>query len=151
MSNLEAYKNTLIDSAEVGNLEKLEKLFEQKYSNLDRTVFSQAFYKCCCSYKLVGDHYNCLNLLLRKKADINWRYPASGLTPLMIACKKGYIDMVKFLIDAGANVSKVDIKHKKTALFYAIDVNTEKLDIVTMILDANKFRVNDVANDASTP
>ena len=41
--------------------------------------------------------------------------------------------------------------NKKTALFYAIDVNTEKLDIVTMILDANKNRVNDVANDGSTP
>ena len=149
--NEELFKS-ILQAAESGNLEKLERIFEQKNvaSLLDRTILSEAFYKCCCNYKTLSEHYNCLNLLLRKKADINWRHPITGMTPLMVTCKKGFLDLVRFLIDAGGNVSKVDIKNKKNALYYAIDVNTEKLDIVTMILETTKCRVNDVANDGST-
>ncbi len=44
-----------------------------------------------------------------------------GMTALMRAAQKGYTDIVKILISAGANIDAKDSSHGSTALLYAIE------------------------------
>jgi len=42
-----------------------------------------------------------LAILLEKGADVNYRDPSSGSTPLMMACTYGFKDIAWMLIDKG--------------------------------------------------
>eukprot|EP01036_Dinobryon_divergens_P048496 gene48496-65055_t len=43
-------------------------------------------------------------MLLKAKADPNRRQKKHGLTPLMVASSKGYVDIVKLLLHYGADI-----------------------------------------------
>jgi ankyrin repeat protein len=58
--------------------------------------------------------------LLNAGANINSEEPADCKTPLILACEKGYIELVKFILDQ----DEVDIEHndqkQRTAIMYAV-------------------------------
>jgi ankyrin repeat protein len=58
--------------------------------------------------------------LIRANANVNAEESEEGRTPLMMACDKGYIEIVKRLLDQDALIDHRD-QRKKTALFYAVE------------------------------
>ena len=64
-------------------------------------------------------------------ADIDVRYSSS--TPLIAAIKKGYVDVVKLLIEYGADVNYTDKRGKKP-LYYAIN-SSKKNEIIKLLVD----------------
>ena len=58
--------------------------------------------------------------LIRANANVNAEDAEEGRTPLMIACDKGYIEIVQRLLDQDAIIDLRDSR-KKTALFYAVE------------------------------
>ena len=55
----------------------------------------------------------------------------SSQTPLHIACRFGFYNLVKYLVDMGANMNSID-KENKTPLFYA--VKSKNLQIVKFLI-----------------
>lgn len=75
-------------------------------------------------------------VLISNDANVNFQNRKNGMTPLMIAAKKGHDLMVKMLLDTGkVNTSLVD-KAGHDALFYAKQNGNE--DIIGMISDASQ-------------
>ncbi len=69
---------------------------------------------------------NTITMLLNAGADVNLGYP------LVAAATYGYLDVVKVLLSANANVNSMD-KENKTALFHAVKNN--RVTIVRILLD----------------
>ncbi len=51
-----------------------------------------------------------MQFLVQNNADINKATTDKGLTPLFIACKNSFADIVKFLIDLKSQVNISDMK-----------------------------------------
>ncbi len=83
---------------------------------------------------------------LNKGANINYQDKKNGNTALMYASLKGYEDMVKFLLDKGANVN-IQNNVGDTALSFAVLKGYE--DIVKLLLDSG-VNVNIQNNDGDT-
>ena len=138
--------------AENGDLEGLENVFESQPKSISKKLINEAFYKCCLNYKVMGQHEDCLNLCLRKNADIDAFFRDTNLSPLMVCAQKGYGDLVQFLIDNGAHPNNSSRADRKTALFWAIDTNSgENINIVSMFLESEKCNVNQMSTDGCTP
>lgn len=71
--------------------------------------------------------------LIRANANVNAEESEEGRTPLMMACDKGYIEIVKRLLDQDALIDHRD-QRKKTALFYAVESSAENVDVVKELL-----------------
>lgn len=88
-----------------------------------------------------------LEKALAKKPDVN-KADKNGVTPLMSACRQGNLDMVKILLEAGANVNEPKSPKGRTPLMvacaYYSDVEVCKL------LIARGADVNAKANDGTT-
>jgi len=69
-----------------------------------------------------------------------------GLTPLMISCKYGFIDIVQMLLEKDANVNILDID-KTSALMYASLNKQSKM--VKLLIDAHAD-VNAETNSGKT-
>jgi segregation and condensation protein B len=65
-----------------------------------------------------------INFLFNNNVDIN-SVNASGITPLHIACKYQYYDIIKFLIEKGANVN-YQTGQKQTPLHFYVNSNVIK-------------------------
>ena len=129
-----------ITKAENGDLEGLENLFETT-KPISKTIINQGLISLCRNYKTFGHYENCLNLLLRKKADINSKSKNNGQTPLMICAWRGCSDLVRALLERGARINIKD-NHNKSALFYAVESDHgENTNIVSMFLE-NSSEVN---------
>jgi uncharacterized protein len=74
--------------------------------------------------------------LLRNGVDLNTR-GADGLTPLMIAAGKGNTELVRLLIDAGADVYTTDSAAGGTALHKAVQGGD--LETVRVLVEAGAF------------
>ncbi|MGM1063260.1 ankyrin repeat domain-containing protein [Saccharothrix sp. Mg75] len=74
--------------------------------------------------------------LLRNGVDLNSRGP-DGLTPLMIAAGKGNADLVRLLLDAGADVYTTDSAAGGTALHKAVQGGD--LETVRVLVEAGAF------------
>jgi ankyrin repeat protein len=138
--------------AQTGDLEGLENAIESQPNFITKKLMTEAFYKCCLSHKVMGQHENCLNLFLRKKADIDAINRETGLSPLMVCCQKGCSDLVQFLLNNGAYPNVSNRSDKKTALHWAIDTNSgENTNIVSMLLEKTRCNVNQMSSDGYTP
>lgn len=54
------------------------------------------------------NHLDCVEVLLSHKAHVNIIDEEDGLTPLIIACARGFSEIVKQLLQHGAQVAKTD-------------------------------------------
>ena len=86
-----------------------------------------------------------LGCLIRNGADVNTRTKYDNCTPLMIASKKGLLNVVTFLIVHGAKVDQQD-KNGKTALHHAV----HSRDVLSCLIK-NGADVNACTNDNCTP
>lgn len=87
-------------------------------------------------------------LLISKGADINQGNDI-GYTPLMAAAREGFVDMVKLLIDHGANVNAATTNLGDTALTLAITYSPPN-EIVDLLIQ-RRANVNHVTLTGSSP
>ena len=73
-----------------------------------------------CNTQRMEDSLLCLEALIVAGANVKSEESEEGRTALMLACEKGYIEVVSKLVDSGALIDHRD-KRKRTALFYACD------------------------------
>ncbi len=69
--------------------------------------------------------------LIQKGLDVDVREPTYRQTPLMYACRRGHVQVVRQLLDFGAWVNKVSARGR-TAMFEAVAQNNE--DVVKLLL-----------------
>ncbi|XP_022177779.1 ankyrin repeat, SAM and basic leucine zipper domain-containing protein 1-like isoform X2 [Myzus persicae] len=90
---------------------------------------------CVCNCTCISnesDLLNCLKLLANfDSIDINSR-DRTGLTALMYACSNGWLKLVEFLVDHGADIELKDHESGETALFFAVRIN--HVNIVKFLL-----------------
>jgi len=84
---------------------------------------------CACYGK---NHYSVIEYLVENKANINFKNE-EGNTPLIISCQNGEIDVIKYLVNKGADIF-VRNKHNQSALFMA----KNKRDIVDYLKELKK-------------
>jgi len=81
---------------------------------------------CVCNCTRISnelDLLNCLKLLANfDSIDINSK-DRTGLTALMYACSNGWLKLVEFLVDHGADIELKDHQSGETALFFAVRIN----------------------------
>jgi ankyrin repeat protein len=82
----------------------------------------------------------CIKSLISHTANVNAEDAEEGRTALMIACDKGYYQIVTELLDNSALVDHKD-KKKRTALFYAVANHAQNVDVVQELL-SRKADVN---------
>jgi ankyrin repeat protein len=56
--------------------------------------------------------------MLKSGADVNFRFSSLNTTALMTTSFHGHVDILQMLLDAGADVTALDLQ-KSTALGYA--------------------------------
>lgn len=78
-----------------------------------------------------------LQALIASGGDINWKRPASGWTPLMIAAGNGHLPCVETLLAAGVQVDATDLT-QWTALHYAAGGNRPNIVRRLLASGANK-------------
>ena len=81
-----------------------------------------------------------IKCLISAGANINSEAADQGKTALMLACEKGYIDLVRCILDLNSLVDHRDQK-KRTALFYAIGSPAQNIDVVQELIK-NQTDVN---------
>lgn len=86
-----------------------------------------------CNNNLKGETIDCINVLKGMGANMDAEDPDSGKTALMIACEKGYIEIVSSLIEYGAQIKLKD-RRQQTPLFYAIEASSENTDVVMLLI-----------------
>lgn len=100
---------------------------------------------CVCNCQIPSDEtdlLNCLKLLTNfDSININIK-DRDGMSALMYACSNGWLKLVEFLIDCGADIEMKDNQNHETALFFAVRYN--RIDVVKLLLSCNANK--DVAN-----
>lgn len=93
---------------------------------------------CVCNCQKVSneiDLLNCLKLLADfVSIDINNK-DRNGISALMYACSNGWLKIVEFLIDRGADIEIKDNHSGETALFFAVRYN--RVNVVKFLLSRN--------------
>ncbi|KAE9542968.1 hypothetical protein AGLY_002879 [Aphis glycines] len=96
---------------------------------------------CVCNCSRFSDELdllNCLKLLVNfSSIDINSK-DRLGSTALMYACSNGWLKLVEFLVDHGADIELKDHQSGETALFYAVRSN--HVNIVEFLLSKGADR-----------
>ena len=87
-----------------------------------------------CTTALLDYSIQCTELLIDAGANINSEEANEGKTALMMACEKGYLELVKNLLDHDALIDHKDQK-KRTPLMYAIGTNAQNFDVVEELLN----------------
>jgi len=99
---------------------------------------------CVCNSKVVFsisneiDLLRCLKLVAKfDSIDIN-ATDRHGLSALMYACSNGWLKLVKFLVNHGADIELKDNQNSETPLFFAVRFN--HVDIVKFLLSRNAVK-----------
>lgn len=74
---------------------------------------------------VLKDNLNQAKQAIKNGAEING-YDARGLTPLMLACKQNYYNMVVFLLDNGADVSLCKLDTSRRKVVGALELSKDK-------------------------
>ena len=106
--------------------------------DISQTLLNQALMAACWS-----DDKNAayaVRLLLHRKtsADVNY-CDADHVTPLLIACHKSSVELVKFLLGKGANPNHCDVNNQ-TPLFIASKL--ENMELTSWLIDNGKANPN---------
>lgn len=91
----------------------------------------------CNSTMNLENHVNCINILLSNTdANINDEKLVKGkkTTVIMVAASKGFIELVKEIVNLEADVNHTD-SDGWTALHYAVDAQAENADVVTLLIE----------------
>ena len=99
-----------------------------------------------------------VNRLIKSGVNIDYKsyYNWEGASPLMLACYKGYYEIVKILINNGADVNFTD-NYKRTPFYNAIiDINLQKknsnvIKILELLIQHGAKKKNIVTSDGRTP
>lgn len=102
-----------------------------------------------CNTKRLEDCVTCVESLIAANANVNAEESEEGRTALMLACEKGYLEVVQKLIELGALVDHRD-KKKRTALFYAIENTVQNSDVVQELI-TKKANVNPLSIYGMSP
>ena len=83
----------------------------------DKRAINKAFFLA-----VMGKNMGIMNKLLKSGAEINWRSPKSGRTPLLQVSgisypKYPYLKIMKFLVDNGADINAVDKKGNSSLMY----------------------------------
>ena len=86
-----------------------------------------------CTTHKKDEVIECIRVLLNAGANVDAEDPQDGKTALMIACERGYIEIVDCLLEQEA---KVDLKDRKqrSPLMHAIESSCENLDVVIQLI-----------------
>ena len=97
----------------------MQDILDQCGSKLSKKVINMSLMAVVkgCKTATLSEAIQCVELLMQHNAHINSEI--EGKTALMMACEKGYLELVTTLLDYGAFVNHQDTK-KKTPLMYAI-------------------------------
>ena len=87
----------------------------------------------------------CIRILLNAEANVDAEDPNDGKTALMIACEKGYIEVVDCLIEHDAHVNVKDRK-QRSPLFFALEATAQNPDVVMRLIQKGAD-VNSVSID----
>ena len=88
-----------------------------------------ALHLCC-----IHGHIECVRALVDNNYDINASHSFTGVTPLHLACQKGFLDILKFLLASKkCDIQKV-CKHGNNCLHYAVEANHKEVFIFSLIL-----------------
>ncbi|KAM4747543.1 cortactin-binding protein 2 [Rhinophrynus dorsalis] len=116
--------SALYSAAANGHTDCIELLL-MSGAQVDAAVFNG--FTALCTAATQG-HSKCAELLIAHNADIN--YADGGQTPLSLACKNGNCEIVKLLLEAGADRS-ITTKDGWTPIHVAVDSgNTDCLNLV---------------------
>ena len=86
-----------------------------------------------CTTALLDFSIQCTELLIDAGANINSEEANEGKTALMMACEKGYLELVSNLLNHDAFIDHKDQK-KRTPLMYAIGTKAQNFDVVNELL-----------------
>lgn len=108
---------------------------------------SQTIYRLLLNYLRTKNikHFKCLvEQSLRKQPaiiDVNYAYPnRSNETCLDIACKNGLPEFVKFLLEKGAKVNRVNEAHNRGPIHFATE--NGYADVLSILLDERTINPN---------
>jgi ankyrin repeat protein len=95
----------------------------------------------------INGDINLVKKIIRSGVDINARHDPFEWTLLGCACRNGWFDIVKYLLDEGADVNAVD--NTNCAPLYEAAINGH-MEIVEYLLSngADKHHRNDFGSDA---
>jgi ankyrin repeat protein len=94
-----------------------------------------------CNTERIHNTLQCIDYLIRYGAQVDSEAQQDGgKTALMIACRKGYIELVKEILEKEVILDTKD-KDGRTALFHAIYPKVENIDVVRELL-SRKCDVN---------
>lgn len=68
----------------------------------------------------IGNTAKIKSLLQKVPSLSNYADPDDGVTPLMIACMLGFVEILDILISSGADLNAQDTKNGWTPLMYAV-------------------------------
>ena len=134
-----------LDSKVYLSSEKLSAIKEGDVNKLKTIIPKESMTTCFDTKRGTGNYFEIsivegsfesLKFFSENGADIN--QVCDNKTPLMLAAKYDELDMVTYLVDAGANIDFVSIKGK-TALDYAIQY--KRTEIVTYLKSLNAKQV----------
>ncbi|XP_071863722.1 transient receptor potential cation channel family member painless isoform X2 [Bombus fervidus] len=117
------------------------------YDYTTNSTRSQTIYKLLLDYLRTKNikHFKCLVEQSLKKQpaiiDVNYAYPnRSNETCLDIACKNGLPEFVKFLLEKGAKVNRVNEAHNRGPIHFATE--NGYTDVLSILLDERTINPN---------
>lgn len=137
--NMEQLRDQLLFAASNGKADMVEDLLKQK-ADIDARDNSDgtALYRAC-----QGGHQDVVKVLLSHKPELEIRYRWSGDTPLLLAVSQDDFEIVKMLVDAGANFHAKSAVNDSNVLAYGCRAQPKMLklflDLGVQINETNRF------------
>ena len=136
--------------AQTADSEGISNILDQYGSRLQKKTINMSLMAVVkgCKTASLQEAIECVDLLIQWNANINSEVEG-GKTALMMACEKGYLELVTTLIDHGALVTLKDTK-KRTPLMYAIGAQAQNGDVIQELINRNA-NVNEQTMTGTTP